>query len=365
MLNNTLSYNIVMDADTYKLDHVNQYPKDTTHIYSTIVARKPNEFTDEVVVMGVQYIIKQYLLTRVTMEMIDEAQQEADEQGQDFNREIWEHILYKHNGKLPLEIRSIPEGTVVPVGTAITTIVNTDPKCFWLTSYVETLFQRGEWKMTTVASISRAIYQDLLKFAKKTDTCAEYVGYALHNFGDRGADAHESAIMAAMSHLAAGFNGTDCFQANRYIKHFYNTTKPFGSSVVASEHSVTCALCPDAEARDDYAAAVRMVDRLEELLDAMDAGKKVIPIVSIVGDTYDIYRFTREFIGTRLKGRIERLGARGGKIVVRPDSGDPQIVPIEIIEIKRPSPPTKNAKAIRMLWRREGEGLCRFRQRES
>lgn len=333
MLQNTLPYNLVCDADSYKLDHVNQYPKDTTYIYSTIVARKPNAYTDEVVVLGVQYIIKQYLLTIVTMEMINEAALEAEEQGQDFNREIWEHIVTVHGGKLPLEIRSVPEGTVVPVGTAITTIVNTDPACFWLTSYIETLFQRGEWKMTTVASISRAIRKDLLKYALVTNTVAEYVDFALHNFGDRGADSHESAIMAAMGHLAAGFNGTDCFQANRYIKHFYNTKKPFGSSVVASEHSVTCALCPDANARDDFAAAVRMVDRLEELLDARDAGKNVIPIVSIVGDTYDIYRFTREFIGTRLKSRIERLGARGGKIVVRPDSGDPLVVPLEVIEI--------------------------------
>lgn len=326
-------YSLICDTDSYKLDHVNQYPKDTTHIYSTIVARKPNEYTDEIVVMGVQYVIKKYLLTRVTLAMIDEAQVEAEEQGHEFNREIWEHILNVHGGKLPLEIRSIPEGTVVPVGTAITTIVNTDPKCFWLTSYVETLFQRAEWKMTTVASISRAIYKDLKQFALKTDTPAEYVGFALHNFGSRGADSYESDIMSSMSHLAAGFNGTDAFQANRNIKYFYNTTAAFGSSVTASEHSVTCALCPDANARDDYAAAVRMVDRLEELLDARDAGKKVIPIVSIVGDTYDIYRFAREYIGTRLKGRIERLGARGGKIVVRPDSGDPQIVPIEIITI--------------------------------
>lgn len=329
----TIGYNIVMDADLYKIDHINQYPKGTRTIFSTIVARKPNKYTDEVVVMGHQYVIKQYLLTRVTMEMIDEAALEAEEQGQEFNRESWEHIVTKHNGKLPLRIRAIPEGTVVPVGTAIATIENTDPECFWLTSYIETLFQRAEWKMTTVASICRAMHKDLLKIAKKTDTVEEHVAYAMHNFGDRGADAHESAIMAAMAHLSSGFVGTDCYQANRYIKHFYNTTKPFGTGVVASEHSVMCANTPDANARDDYAAAVRMVDRLEELLDARDAGKKVTPIVSIVGDTYDIYRFAQEYIGTRLKGRIERLGARGGKIVVRPDSGDPIEVPIEITKI--------------------------------
>lgn len=329
----TIGYNIVMDADLYKIDHINQYPEDTQTIFSTIVARKPNKFTNEVVAMGHQYVIKQYLLTRVTMEMIDEAQMEADEQGQEFNREIWEHIVTEHDGKLPLEIRAVPEGTVVPVGTAIVTIENTDPKCFWLTSYIETMFQRAEWKMTTVASISRSLRKDLLKVANQTGTVAAHVDYAMHNFGDRGADLHESAVISAIAHIAGGFKGTDCFQANRYIKHYYNTTAAFGSGVVASEHSVMCANTPDAESRDDYAAAVKMVDRLEQLLDARDAGKNVIPLVSIVGDTYDIYRFAEEYIGIRLAGRIRRLGERGGKIVVRPDSGDPVTTPIEIIEI--------------------------------
>lgn len=333
MLNNTLSYNFILDADTYKGDHKNQYPKNTRRIFSTIVARKPNKFTKNIVAVGHQYVIKQYLMTRITMDMIDEAEIEYMQQGQEFDRAAWEHIVTKHGGKLPLRIRAVPEGTVVPVGTAIVTIENTDPECFWLTSYVETMFQRAEWKMTTVASISRSIRKQLLDCAMKTGTVADHVTFSLHNFGDRGADSHESAVMAAMAHLMAGFGGTDCLQANRYIKHFYNTTNPFGSSVVASEHSVMCANTPDADARDDYAAAVKMVDRLEELVEAVERGEKVIPLVSVVGDTYDIYRFTREFIGTRLAGRIRRLGARGGKLVVRPDSGDAVKVPVEIVEI--------------------------------
>ncbi len=334
MLNTTtnLFYNIILDADTYKGDHANQYPRGTRRIFSTIVARKPNKFTNEIVAEGHQYVIMQYLMTRVTMEMIDEAEIEYNEQGIEFNRAQWEHIVKKHDGKLPLRIRAVPEGTVVPVGTAIVTIENTDPECFWLTSYVETLFQRAEWKMTTVASISRSIRKQLLEVAQKTGTVEEHVMFSLHNFGDRGADSHESAIMAAMAHLSAGFAGTDCLQANRYIKHFYNTRKAYGSSVVASEHSVMCANA-NAEERDDYAAAVKMIDRLEELVEAVERGEKVIPLVSIVGDTYDMRRFAREFISVRLKGRIKRLGERGGKVVIRPDSGNAVTMPVEIVEI--------------------------------
>ena len=151
------SYSLILDVDSYKVDHVNEYPEDTTYIYSSIIARKPNKFSDRVVVMGHQYAIQKYLSTRITMEMIDEAESEIVNSGYDFRRDLWEIIVKEYDGKLPLEIRAVPEGTIVPVGAVILTVVNTDPRFFWLTSYVETLLQRIMWKITTVASICRGI----------------------------------------------------------------------------------------------------------------------------------------------------------------------------------------------------------------
>ena len=145
--NELFAYNLILDSDSYKVDHVNEYPEDTTYIYSSIIARKPNKFSDRVVVMGHQYAIQKYLSTRITMEMIDGAESEIVNSGYDFRRDLWEIIVKEYDGKLPLEIRAVPEGTIVPVGAVILTVVNTDPRFFWLTSYVETLLQRIMWKI--------------------------------------------------------------------------------------------------------------------------------------------------------------------------------------------------------------------------
>ena len=325
------SYSLILDVDSYKVDHVNEYPEDTTYIYSSIIARKPNQFSDRVVVMGHQYAILKYLSTRITMEMIDEAEAEIVNSGYDFRRDLWEIIVKEYDGKLPLEIRAVPEGTIVPVGAVILTVVNTDPRFFWLTSYVETLLQRIMWKMTTVASICRGIRQELKQFALKTDTVAIHVDYALQNFGSRGADSYESDYMSSFGHMTQ-FEGTDCLQSNLWIQRVYGSSRHHGTSVCASEHSVMCSNS-NAEERCDFGGFVKMLDRLETILDKIDKGAKLAPVVSIVIDTYDTYRAVKEFLGTRLKGRIERLGARGGKVVARPDSGNPIEMPIECINM--------------------------------
>lgn len=328
--NSILPVNFILDVDSYKVAHQKEYPEDTAYIFSTVVARKPNKFTDKVVVMGHQMNIIKYLLgIRVTYYAIDEAEEEITNAGYEFDRAPWERIIALHGGRLPLEIRAVPEGTVVPVGTVVATIVNTDPDFPWLTSYVETTFQRDEWKGTTVASICRAVRDELLAYAEKSGTPAIHVDYALHNFGDRGADAHEAAVNAGIPHLAL-FEGTDCLQANRYIKYYYGEERHHGVSVEASEHSVMCSNSNALE-RCDFGGFVKMLDRLEHILDRIDAGAKLAPIVSIVIDTYDTYRAIKEFLGVRLRDRIIRLGQRGGKVVARPDSGNAIEMPIECI----------------------------------
>jgi nicotinamide phosphoribosyltransferase len=324
--------NVILNVDSYKVDHVNQYPKDTAYLVSSIIARKPNKYTSEIVATGHQVVIRKWLTQRITYALIDEAEIEITQQGYEFNRAVWEYIVEHHDGYMPLEIKALPEGTVVPAGTVIVSIVNTDPKCFWLSSYIETFFQRASWKMTTVASNMRSIRQFLLKAAEITGTPAAYVEYAMHNFGDRGADGDDAAIRAAIAH-GLSFSGSDCTQVNRNIKFYYNTIKPYTSSVVASEHSVMCSHS-NASTRDDLPALDMMLDRLERLLDARDAGNtNILPIVSIVADTYDVYRFTKKYIGELRRDRIIALGKRGGKVVVRPDSGNPLVIPLQIIEM--------------------------------
>ncbi|MBX9597346.1 MAG: nicotinate phosphoribosyltransferase [Burkholderiales bacterium] len=327
-MSNSLRRNIILDIDSYKNDHGEMLPEDTQYIFSTIVPRRGNRYTNTIKAMGHQYAVKKYITEPVEAWMLDEAETELREQGFSFNRERWQHILDKHNGYLPLEIRAVPEGMLVPVGVATVTIVNTDPQCAWLSSYIETMFQRVCWKMTTVASIALDLYRYLDDMMIKQSGEAGKVNFHLHNFGSRGADSYEADILAGMAHLSAGFNGTDCAQANRNIKHFYNTTKAYGMSVSASEHSVMCTWS-DSATCDDLPAVKMMIDLLEYKIKNQEG----LPTVSIVGDTYDIYRLTRDYIGGIYRDKIIELGALGGKVVVRPDSGDPLTMCMEVIKI--------------------------------
>lgn len=324
----SLERNIILDIDSYKNDHGKMLPPNTEYIFSTIVPRRANRYADYVKVMGHQYAIREYISQPIELWMIDEAEREFKEQGFAFDRSRWEYILEKYDGLLPLEIRALPEGFLAPVGVATVTIVNTDSKCAWLTSYIETMFQRVCWKMTTVASISYDIYRYLDDMMYKQTGNRGKVNFHLHNFGSRGADSYEADILAGISHLSAGFNGTDCAQANRNIKYYYKTKKSYGMSVTASEHSVMCAWS-DSNTHDDYAAVEMMIKLLENKV----ANNEGLPIVSIVGDTYDIYRLTREYIGGVFKDRIIALGKNDAKVVVRPDSGDPLTVCLEVIKI--------------------------------
>jgi nicotinamide phosphoribosyltransferase len=146
----------------------------------------------------------------------------------------------------------------------------------------------------------------------------------LHNFGDRSSDSPEAAVIAAIAH-AMLFDGSDCTQVNRYIKRLYNTPKAYTSSIVASEH-FTMTSNSDCKYKNDYNAAVMMVEQLEKAVERSNNGVG-IPIVSAVIDTYDDVRFVSEYLGERLKDRIMNSG---GRMIARPDTGLPHEKPGEI-----------------------------------
>lgn len=318
--------NFILLCDTYKYHHYAEYPEDTAAIYSIVVPRKASDYTDEIVAAGAAFAGAYLASVTITPEMIDEAEAEINGSGYEFNREGWEIILRDFSGKLPLQMFGLEEGSVVKPNTPILGIINKDTRLAWLTSYVETVVQRIMWKMTTVASQSRFLYKWIYKIAVLTGADKSMVEWRLHNFGDRGADGEDAAIMAAMAH-AMLFSGSDCGSVNRYIKAIYDTKRNYTSSVDATEHSVMCSYS-DAETKDDWGAAVMSVERLEEAVARFKRGIG-IPLQSVVIDTYDDERFVKEYIGTRLKDRII---ASGGTLVLRPDSGDPITKPLQVIE---------------------------------
>lgn len=304
--------NIILATDSYKLNHWNQYPKGTETVYSYFESR-PGAKWPYTIFFGLQYLLKRYLEGQVvTEEKIEEAKELAAVHfGSDglFNEEGWRYILEECGGVLPLKIKAVPEGTVVPQSNVMMTVENTDPKCFWLTNAVESLLVHA-WYPSTVATLSAATLSTIEAYLDLTAESKDGLPFMLHDFGYRGASSHESAAIGGAAHLINS-RGTDTLPAMLLARDYYNAQyEDLAFSVPATEHSVMTARGPGGE-----------IDTVDQLIEEYPNG-----ILSVVADSYN----TREFVdtlGTRFKDRIL---ARGGKLVIRPDSGDPVAITVMV-----------------------------------
>lgn len=229
----TIFNSIITNTDSYKFSQYNQYPEGTTNVYSYVESRGGT--WKQTVFFGLQIFLKEYLSNRITQDDIDIAEQIVTAHGEPFNREGWEYILRQHGGKLPLRIKAVPEGTVIPVKNVLATVENTDPNCAWLTSYVETALLRAIWYPTTVSTNSYESKRIILEYLKETGD-ESLIDFKLHDFGFRGVSSFESAGIGGLAHLV-NFQGTDTVAALLYGKEYYGIDMA-GYSIPASEHSI-------------------------------------------------------------------------------------------------------------------------------
>lgn len=324
MLHVIKPFNFILACDSYKTDHYKELPDFVKRTVSAIVPRRASSYYDRIVAMGQTYVATFMASVRITHEMIDEAEVEITEQGYDFNRAGWEIIANEYGGVLPLSIYAVEEGRLVKPQTPVMAVVNTDERFGWLPSYTETIIQSTVWKMSTVATVSRACRDICKEYVDRTGT-PETLDYFLHNFGDRGADSpNEAPVLAGIAH-AAVFNGSDCTRANGYIKRMYNTKRAYTSSVEATEHSVMCANS-DAETKDDFGAAKMVIERLKAVVERSNRGIGV-PVLSALVDTYDSRRFVRDYIGGVFRDEVLNSG---GVLVLRADSGSITKEPVDV-----------------------------------
>ncbi len=318
---------ILFLTDSYKITHWKQYPPGTEKVYSYFESRG-GKF-DSTVFFGLQYFLKKYLEgQRIFQSDIDEAQEFWGAHfGQDlFNLEGWMHILKEHDGYLPISIKAVPEGTVVPTRNVMLTVENTDPKVPWLTNILETLLVQV-WYPMTVATLSREMKKLILGYLEKTGT-PELIDFKLHDFGFRGVSSVDSAGIGGGAHLV-NFMGTDTARGIRFAMKYYGA-EMCGFSIPASEHSTITAWGRDHEA-----------DAFENMLTQYPEG-----LVACVSDSYDIYKACDTW-GTKFK---EKILGRQGTLIVRPDSGDPPIVVIEVLNrLSEKFGYTRNQKGYKVL----------------
>jgi nicotinamide phosphoribosyltransferase len=328
--------NRLLQTDSYKLSHFAQYPENTKYISSYIEARGSSvEGVNETVFFGLQAFVKDFLLTPFTLEEILEAKEFAEIHGEPFNLEGWLYILNRHSGFLPLHIEAIAEGTVVPVGIPLVQVINTDDhNCAWLTSYFEPTILSSVWYGTTVATISYACKKAIKAAMEKSCDTLDGLPFKLHDFGFRGA-APGAAKLGGAAHLI-NFMGTDTIQGIGGAMHYYNAeVKSCGFSIPAAEHSTMTIRGKEGE----KACFQQMID----------AYAKPGGLFAVVSDGYDIYNAVKnEWING---GLLDQVKAKGAKVVIRPDSGDPLVVPVDIIEMLWDGTPEKlvNTKGYKVL----------------
>lgn len=296
--------NPLLRVDSYKVHHNPMYPTGMIKLVSNLTGRKSRiKGINRVVVFGWQYLIKEYLIDEFNRDFF---KRDLSEIIAEYKEQIdidTSHIEALHKlGYLPIKIKALPEGSICPIGVPLLTITNTHSDFGWLVNYLETLISCVIWQPITSATIAYQYKLLLDKYALETTGDTSFTQWQGHDFSMRGMSSPETAMTSGMGHLLS-FTGTDTIPAIYGHKKYYNGTGLIGASVPATEHSVMCMGTKSDE-----------IGTFQRLLSLYPKG-----ILSVVSDTWDLWKVCTEII-TTLKDEIL---ARDGKLVIRPDSGDP------------------------------------------
>lgn len=304
--------------DFYKAGHRQQYPARTELVVSNFTPRsgKHGNVAEKghIVFFGLQYFIKDFLIETwnkgffsLPKDKVVGWYKRRMDTSLGLDSIPVDHVEALHDlGFLPIEIKALPEGTLTPIGTPCMTIHNTRPEFFWLTNYLETVLSAYLWLPCTSATTARGYRKLLDQYAEKTGTAKEFVGWQGHDFSFRGMSSIQSAMLSGAGHLLF-FTGTDTVPAIDFMERYYGADankEMVGGSIAATEHSVMCMGGEESE-----------IETFRRLI------TEVYPkgLVSIVSDTWDFWKVLGEY-AVELKDTIV---SREGKLVFRPDSGNP------------------------------------------
>ena len=306
--------NSLLLSDAYKQSHLKQYPKGTTLVYSNWTPRSDKYASTKngVVVFGIQSFLKK-ITKEFKINFFDLPKEDIVNSFKEgylnyFGEEAdTTHVEELHDlGYLPIKVKALKEGSICPIGVPMLTTVNTLPKFFWVTNFLETIMSTELWQPMTSATIAKEYKDILMDWSNKTCDNNEHIPFQAHDFSMRGMAGLESAMASGAGHLLS-FSGSDTIPAVFYLKEYYNadpTNELVGVSIPATEHSV-----------------MSMGTKIDEIGTFNRLITEAYPkgLVSIVSDTWDLWKVLTDYI-PKLKQEILK---RDGKVVIRPDSGDP------------------------------------------
>ncbi|WP_282134662.1 nicotinate phosphoribosyltransferase [Seonamhaeicola maritimus] len=325
-------------TDGYKTGHHQQYPVGTEEVYSNWTPRS-NKYApkgcDKVVSFGQQYVIQwlhDYFNDNFFSKPKELVCREIQEElslylGGSYDVSHYEEL---HDLQyLPIKVKSLPEGVEVPIRVPMLTVVNTKKEFYWVTNFLETILSTMLWQTMTSASIAILYKRIFKKWALITDSeNVSFIDFQGHDFSMRGMGGLGSALSSGMGH-ASVFLGSDTLPVISGLRKYYNASGFIVGSVNATEHSVMCAGTKEDE-----------IGTFQSLMNTYPKG-----ILSVVSDTWNLWKVLTEYL-PKLKDEVI---SRDGKLVIRPDSGDPvDIICGEMAQIGGQLPNEKGV--IELLW---------------
>lgn len=303
--------------DSYKYSHFLLYPDNLKSVTSYIEPRGPAGA--DVLWGGFQWLAKTVLNKPVTKQGVDYLKSYIVPHGLPFNEKGFDDLINKKGGYWPVEIQALAEGTVHQTGVPQLQTTCTDDDFAWVPGFLETTILRDSgWYCSGVGTISWSIKQIIKQFLAETSDDPSAINFMLHDFGFRAASSFESGMIGGFGHLI-NFMGTDTTSSLIVAREGYGEHIA-GFSVIASEHSIATIWGPRREG-----------EYLDKILDALENAPESnpFPIGSIVADSYDLWHF----VDVVVRSRAERIKKLRGRLVIRPDSGDPRTVPVKVIKM--------------------------------
>lgn len=313
MKNLQFKINLAADTDAYKQHHHKLINPELSYQYTYGESRIGSKYP-ATCFFGLQALIQQYFMDVPTQEDIEEARQlYIDTNGYDeFDVETWEKV--RKLGYLPMVIKAVPEGTIVPIDNVLFTTESTEPWFAKTLNSLETLTMHI-WYATTVATRAMLIKKSIIPYFQQTGSL-DSLAFAVNDFGVRGVASYQQAVIGGMASLLFT-NGSDNLPASRWVKRIYGDSIGPAKSIRATEHSVALS----------YGKGEGELKYFKQILDQTHPDYMFACVI----DTYDAHGFIRNVAGNdEIK---QRIIDRNGRVVFRPDSGDPMIIVPQLLEL--------------------------------
>lgn len=364
-LNQTFKINPLYETDGYKVGHHRMLAPGTTKLYGTWIPRNikylPKSIT-KVLSIGQQFVVRSlhssfeenffmWGLSGEEARIINppegagkEHNNRLKQKALGFIDDMSRYLGIEYDGKhfedlwdlgyLPIKIKALPEGIETEPNIPHMTFINTVDGFAWLTLFLETHISKLAWRIATAATVAHEYRRVCTEWVTKTDPDNLWlVDWMCHDFHSRGGSTSDS-VSVGLAH-AFSFKGSDTLNTIEAARYYYDEEEVCVGSVNASEHSVSC-------------TKIFTVGEQQMITDWL----KLFPtgILSMVSDTFDLWKLITEY----LPANKDAIMVREGKLVIRPDSGDPVDIicgtPLNHSEYEKATNKISAKGVIELLW---------------